>query len=44
MLKDSKELQLFLESNDQDWTLEMARWQAESNSGKPPAVNGALQW
>jgi sorting nexin-1/2 len=44
VLKDSKELQLFLESNDQDWTLEMARWQAESNAGKAPAVNGALQW
>lgn len=34
----------FLESNEQDWTLEMARWQAESSSAKPPAVNGALQW
>mmetsp|Transcript_21494 Transcript_21494/g.59509 ORF Transcript_21494/g.59509 Transcript_21494/m.59509 type:complete len:451 (+) Transcript_21494:211-1563(+) len=44
VLKDSKELQLFLESNDQDWTLEMARWQAESSAGKAPAVNGALQW
>ena len=44
VLRDSKELQHFLEAGDQDWALEMARWQAESSSARPPAVNGALQW
>ncbi|GFH05864.1 subunit of retromer complex, partial [Haematococcus lacustris] len=44
VLKDSRELQLFLQAAEHEWTAEMARWQAESNAAKPPAVNGALQW
>lgn len=44
VLKDSKELQQFLEAGDQEWAVEMARWTAETAAAKPPAVNGALQW
>jgi sorting nexin-1/2 len=44
VLKDSKELHQFLVASEHDWALEMARWTAETNAAKPPAVNGALQW
>ncbi|MEW5297107.1 MAG: hypothetical protein WDW38_005917 [Sanguina aurantia] len=43
ILKDSKELQLFLEANDEEWMLEIARWQGESSVAKAP-VTGAVAW
>mmetsp|Transcript_17343 Transcript_17343/g.29662 ORF Transcript_17343/g.29662 Transcript_17343/m.29662 type:complete len:437 (-) Transcript_17343:572-1882(-) len=44
MLKDSPAFRQFLEASDHEWSVEMARWQAEANASKPPAVNGALAW
>jgi len=46
VLRDAKELTTFLAASDEEWTLEMARWQAESSATKTPtgAVSGALQW
>lgn len=34
---------MFLEANDEQWMLEMAKWQAETNAQSHP-VTGAVQW
>jgi sorting nexin-1/2 len=34
---------MFLEANDEQWMLEMAKWQAETSAQHGP-VTGAVQW
>ncbi|KAG2492390.1 hypothetical protein HYH03_009336 [Edaphochlamys debaryana] len=43
VLKDSRELQTFLQANEEAWMLEIAKWQAETNAQHRP-VSAAAQW
>jgi sorting nexin-1/2 len=43
VLKDSRELQTFLQANDEQWMLEIAKWQAETSAQHRP-VSAAAQW
>ncbi|GAX81957.1 hypothetical protein CEUSTIGMA_g9385.t1 [Chlamydomonas eustigma] len=44
VLKEVPELNTFLRANEEEWTMEMARWQAETAASSKPAVGGAMQW
>lgn len=44
ILRDTRELQVFLQASEPDWSLEMARRGAAQQQGKPPVVSGALRW
>ncbi|KAG2447746.1 hypothetical protein HYH02_007204 [Chlamydomonas schloesseri] len=43
VLKDSRELNTFLQANEEAWMLEIAKWQAETSAQHRP-VNTAAQW
>ncbi|PNW82491.1 hypothetical protein CHLRE_06g281050v5 [Chlamydomonas reinhardtii] len=43
VLKDSRELNTFLQANEEAWMLEIAKWQAETSAQHRP-VNAAAQW
>ncbi|GLC46599.1 hypothetical protein PLESTB_001222000 [Pleodorina starrii] len=43
VLKDSRELQTFLQANDETWMLEIAKWQAETSAQHRP-VSAAAAW
>ncbi|PNH00419.1 Sorting nexin 1, partial [Tetrabaena socialis] len=42
-LKDSKELETFLQADEEQWMLEIAKWQAETSAQHRP-VSAAAQW